>query len=174
MSKIRNMPRLLTAGEIKICKTVFDNNVNYSTVRVYHESFFPFGMQPNNVAMAPNGNIYFDPAGELYEQDFSKADIHAQALLVHEMVHVWQHQKGINVKLRGTFERTYKYLPLTPDKKFADYNIEQQGDIVRDFFYLLNGYKKSEWPHISVYRKLIPFEPLIPSNPPEGQKGVVN
>ena len=163
-------PRSLTAGEINICKTVFDNNVNYSTVRIFHESYFPLGMQPNDIAMAPNGNIYFDPNGTLYEPDFSKADIHAQALLVHEMTHVWQHQQGVNVKLRGTFERNYEYLPLQPGKKFNDYNIEQQGNIARDFFYLLNGYSNKKWPPISVYRNLIPFEPALPSNPPQSPK----
>lgn len=168
----KHKPRSLTTGEVKICKTVFDNNVNYSTVRIYHESYFPFGMQPNNVAMAPNGSIYFDPKGELYEVDFSKADIHAQALLIHEMTHVWQHQQGVNVRLRGAFERTYNYLPMEAGKKFNEYNIEQQGDIVRDFFYLLNGYKKNEWPPISIYRNLIPFEPALPSSPPQSQKGV--
>lgn len=173
MNKKLPNPRMLTSGEINLCQTVFDNNINYSNVKIYHESFFPFGMQPDDVAMAPNGNIYFDPDGSLYELDFSKADIHAKALFIHEMTHVWQHQQGVNVRLRGAIEREYKYLPLTPEKKFKEYKIEQQGDIVRDFFYLLNGYKKKEWPPILIYRNLIPFEPALPSTPPKMSKGVV-
>ena len=83
--------RSLTKGEVLMCMTVFDNSIVYGKVMVYHVSYFPFGAQPNDVAMAPNGNIYFDPVGSLYKSDFSKADIHSKALLIHEMTHVWQH-----------------------------------------------------------------------------------
>jgi hypothetical protein len=157
---LATMPsRPLTPGEVALCETVFGPNkinVNFDIVRIYHESYLPFGAQPNDVAMAPNGNIYFDPAGTLYEADFSTSSIHSKALLIHEMTHVWQHQKGVNVVAKGMVQREYKYLPLT-GKPFSDYNIEQQGDIVRDYFYLRNGYSKSGWPPISTYRALIPF-----------------
>ena len=73
------------------------------------------------------------------------------------MIHVWQHQEGINVRVRGIFQRRYEYLPFEESKAFSDYGIEQQGDIVRDYFYLLNGYSKSAWPPIEKYRALIPF-----------------
>ncbi len=107
--------------------------------------------------MAPNGNIYFDPDGNLYRDDFGSADISFQALFIHEMTHIWQHQQGTNVAARGLFNRSYNYLPLKPGKAFSDYGIEQQGDIVRDYFYLKNGYNLKNRPLLDVYRKLIPF-----------------
>jgi len=149
--------RPLTFGETELSRTVFADTVKYNRIRIYHESYFPFGAQPDDVAMSPDGNIYFDPDGTLYKEDFSKANIHSKALFIHEMTHVWQHQKGMNVRIRGVFQRTYKYLPFEPGKAFLDYGIEQQGDIVRDYFYLLNGYSRSDWPPIETYRKLIPF-----------------
>lgn len=149
--------RPLTVGEIQLSRTVFGEAVKYNLVHIYHRSYFPFGAQDDNVAMSPDGNIYFDPDGTLYREDFSRANIHSKALLIHEMTHVWQHQSGVNVRIRGIFQRTYKYLPLEPGKKFSDYGIEQQGDIVRDYFYLLNGYSRHDWPAIETYRKLIPF-----------------
>ena len=149
--------RKLTEGEIRLAKTVFGDAIDYSKVKIYHKSYLPFGAQPNNVAMAPNGNIYFDPNGTLYHDDFSTAGIDSQALFIHEMTHVYQHQHGEKVILKGIFQRKYGYLPLQDGKAFHDYGIEQRGDIVRDYFYLLNGYNKENLPPIQVYRELIPF-----------------
>ena len=106
--------------------------------------------------MAPNGNIYYNEG--YYDEDISKASIDRQALFIHEMAHVWQYQNGVDVFEEGMFDdNNYNYLPLKEGKTFAQYGIEQQGDIIRDYFYLSNGIERSNMPPIAVYRDLIPF-----------------
>ena len=92
----------------------------------------------------------------MFAEDYSATSFSLQALFIHEMTHVWQHQQGIDVKTRGTFERTYDYT-FTPGKCFEDYLIEQQGTIVEDYFRLLQGGTLEGKPPISVYRRLLPF-----------------
>lgn len=107
--------------------------------------------------MAPNGNIYFAPGNADYVDDFSQANIHAKATFIHELAHVWQHQNGINVIARGVINRNYDYLPLTINSDFNDFGIEQQAQIIRDYFYLLNNYHGKDWPLLVVYIRVIPF-----------------
>ncbi|MFO0436893.1 MAG: hypothetical protein ACK5YD_00015, partial [Phenylobacterium sp.] len=70
-------------------------------------------------------------------RDFSLADLSLQAILVHELTHVWQAQTGVNLllaKLRaGDGPAAYDYIAAggTP---FVDLNIEQQAMMVQDAF----------------------------------------
>ena len=52
-------------------------------------------------------------------------------------MHVWQHQLGYPVRLRGAFRigLSYRY-ELRPDAKLSDYNMEAQGDLLADYFAL--------------------------------------
>lgn len=72
------------------------------------------------------------------------------AWLMHELTHQWQYQHfGIRYLVEALFARTYAYAkdgePLdaalkrlwSENKRFRDFNREQQGDIVRDYFYAL-------------------------------------
>lgn len=75
--------------------------------------------------------------------DFSQADLEAQALLIHEMTHVWlRAQTGslFDYLIRGLTERTYDY-KLTGQDRFSSFGMEQQADIVEDYFRLRNGLK---------------------------------
>ncbi len=76
------------------------------------------------------------------------------------MTHVWQHQKGINVVLARILRGGYEYLPLVPGRAFEDYGIEQQGDIVRDYFFLRFGRPVEGAPDLEAYERLIPFVPF--------------
>jgi RHS repeat-associated protein len=148
--------RKLTDGEVLLVKSVFGDAVNCGLITIYRDKFVFF--QPENVAMAPDGNIYFHPNGWLYRDDFSQEYIDLQALFIHEITHVWQHQvEKIDVMIRGMCEREYKYLPLEPGKQFTDYGIEQQGDIVRDYFLLKYGEIVEGAPSIEEYEKILPF-----------------
>jgi hypothetical protein len=151
--------RSLTHGEIKLAHTVYKSAIQYNRVKIFNEKWAFF--QPDDRAMAPNGNIYYSKSDPAYREDFSVEDVHidAKATFIHELAHVWQHQNGVNVIVRGAVERNYKYLPLSEETDFYTLNIEQQGQVIRDYFYLLNGfYKENEkWPPIEVYRQVIPF-----------------
>lgn len=107
--------------------------------------------------MAPNGNIYYPKGTSSYSENFFNADIHKQATFIHELGHVWQYQIGISVKMRGILERSYDYLPMTASSVFFEFGIEQQAQIIRDYFYLLNGFSNPAWPSIDTYKAVIPF-----------------
>ena len=91
--------RLLTAGEIEMTKTIFKDSIDYTKVKVHREEYLWFGMQPDNTAMTPNGELYFNPAH--FKEDFSTSTFGDRLWFMHEMVHVWQHQMGYPVKWRG-------------------------------------------------------------------------
>jgi hypothetical protein len=54
---------------------------------------------------------------------------------MHEMVHVWQHQLGYPVMLRGAIRIGVEYeYELDATTKLCDYNMEAQGDLLADYF----------------------------------------
>ena len=114
-------------------------------------------LQPAWVTMAPDGHIWFHPNGDSWCEDFSCAGPTLQGHFVHEMVHVWQHQQGIDLRLRRLPFARYRYLPLQPGKRFQSYGLEQQAEIVRDAFMLAWGYRLPWRPPLADYARLIPF-----------------
>ena len=151
--------RNMTAGEIELAKTVYKSEIKYDQVKIFNEKWTLF--QSKDRAMSPNGNIYYPEGNADYCEDFSDSgvDIHKKATFIHELAHVWQHQQGVNVIARGAFNRNYDYLPLTVSTHFDDLGIEQQAQLIRDYFYLLNKFYGKDWPPISVYIRVIPFLP---------------
>ena len=108
--------------------------------------------------MAPDGNIYYHSEDKTYSDDFSKSDINVRGTFLHEMTHVWQHQQGINVR-RAVFNREYNYLPLKQGKSFRSYSLEQQGEIVRDYYFLktINWRAKGNNTALQEYEAMLPF-----------------
>lgn len=127
--------RPLTAGETAMAALLFGNGIDYHKVRIYNRRYLPFGLQPRNCAMSPNGAIYFHKSCCLL--DFSAGSEDARHWFIHEMAHVWQHQLGYPVRLRGAVRLglSYRY-ELALDKTLADYNMEAQGDLLADYFVL--------------------------------------
>lgn len=123
--------RPLTAGEAAIAESMFGGAVDLACVRLHHAKWF--ALQPAWVVMAPDGGIWFHPNGYLWRDDFAVADLDLRALLVHELVHVWQHQSGICLPLRRPPFARYGYR-LKPGKRFARYGLEQQARIVEDAY----------------------------------------
>ena len=115
--------------------SLFGDAIDCKAVRIYNRRYLPFGLQPKNCAMTPNGAMYFDKSFCLL--DFSAGSEHAIHWFMHEMVHVWQHQLGYPVRLRGALRLglSYRYV-LALDKRLADYNMEAQGNLLADYFVL--------------------------------------
>ncbi len=110
--------------------------------------------------MAPNGKIYYPPGNRAYGKDISRKGLRYRGLFVHEMTHVWQSQARGGVVLRGLVANMFgsrDYLPFKKGKSFKSYNIEQQANIVRDYYYLLEGVRSSSLPPIEDYEELLPF-----------------
>jgi hypothetical protein len=127
--------RPLTRGESAMVQRLFGDAIDCAAVRIYNRRYLPFGLQPKNCAMTPNGAIYFHKSCCLL--DFSNGSEHARHWFMHEMVHVWQHQLGYPVRLRGAVRigLSYQYR-LALDKRLCDYNMEAQGDLLADYFVL--------------------------------------
>lgn len=149
-----NDVRALTEGETALARSVFGDTVNYAAVRLAHRKWAFF--QPRDTVMAPSGCIHFHPKSNSWRDDFAAANLTLQGLFIHEMVHIWQHQRGIFLPLaRHPFCR-YSYA-LKPGQAFARYGIEQQGEIVRHAFLLRHGGTVAGAPPLSQYETLLPF-----------------
>jgi len=132
------LKRPLTAGEVELARSVFGDAIDYSQVQLFKGKWWPF--HPRNAAMAPMGNIYFHPEGDVWSEDFSKEPLGRQGFFIHEMTHVWQAQKSGRLYLplmRHPFCR-YSY-ELKPGKPFQRYGLEQQAEIVAHTFLARRG-----------------------------------
>lgn len=118
--------RYLVDGEKKLAETVFGSYLHLHTIEIVAHRWIL-----NQYAMSPNGNIYFNP--KQYCDDFSKQSLAMQAWFIHELVHVWQLQQGMAVIRKAIFDRRYHYV-LTTGKSFFQYGIEQQAQMVQDYF----------------------------------------
>lgn len=149
------MTRRLTNGEVAVARIIFGEAIDYARVLVHRGKFIFF--QPDNTAMTPNGQIYFpDP---VYKPDFS-LNVDDRAWLIHELVHVWQHQRGVNLILAAPFSRRYDYGRITGSTDFARLNIEQQASVVADYYYLTQGRRTLHGSGtLADYRRIIPFLP---------------
>ena len=143
--------RGLTEGELRLAMSVFGEAIDFDSVRIFRRKYFPF--QPRRRAMAPDGNIYFHPRSSAYRDDFSVAGPYLQGLFIHEMTHVWQHQSGTNVR-RAIFNRRYRYR-LKKGKSFRHYGLEQQCEIVRDYFLASSQHKPEAG--LDLYEEILPF-----------------
>ena len=148
--------RALTAAEVALARSVFGQAIVYARVRVHNRKWWPF--HPRRVTMAPDGDLWFHPAGGLYCTDFCARPLHMQGHFIHEMTHVWQAQKGGKYYLplmRHPFCR-YGY-DIVPGRPFVRYGLEQQAEIVRHAFLMRNGARVEGKPPLAVYEALLPF-----------------
>ena len=144
-----------TPGELALIASVFGDALDPTGVTFRHAKWWIF--QPRRVVMAPDGHIWFHPRNLSWRDDFTTAPLPLRALVVHELVHVWQRQQGINLLLRRYPFARYRYLPLKPGKPFGAYGIEQQAEIVRHAYLLREGGRVPGAPPLEVYAALIPF-----------------
>jgi len=127
--------RALQAGEIAMASLLFGETIDYTRVCVHNRRYLPFGLQPKNCAMTPNGSIYFHHS--CFLPDYTGGDPITKHWFMHEMVHVWQYQLGYPVLLRGAIRIGLSYhYELRADATLADYNMEAQGDLLADYFAL--------------------------------------
>ena len=173
MKRPRSRP--LTGNEIAMASLLFRDAIDYSRVRIHGRRYMPF--QPKNCCMTPNGSMYFHRS--CFLPDYTRGDPTAIHWFIHEMVHVWQHQLGYPVRLRGAVRLglTYAY-SLRAGTTLADYNMEAQGDLLADYF-VLKYLKKPQAMRQAQYRDSLPiFEQVLgsflaePRNPDNLHRGV--
>ena len=140
-----NSRRTLTAREIILAREVFKDSIDYSTVKIINGGLLGIPNASNN-AMTPFGSIHL-PSKDYNEiKDFGLSGVKSSLKIwfIHEMTHVWQYQHGfnnaragINTGINGGYtERAlaYEYSLLDKNKKFNEYNMEQQAEIVSHYF----------------------------------------
>ena len=136
--------RGLTPGEKQLARSVFGDSLNLDTVEIIAHRWVL-----KDYGVSPNGNIYFNLHN--WCEDFSIKSISQQSWLIHELTHVWQVQQGMRVLLGALFNRKYSYV-LQEGKVFFKYGIEQQAQMVQDYFL-----KRAKGQECSAYEACIPF-----------------
>jgi hypothetical protein len=132
------MARELTVGEIKFLEPIFGRTLHYYAIHCDINKH-QLGGPDNSITLS--GNPLF--AQQVYEEDFSKADINSQWIFVHEVTHAWQWQhgrypvwEGLGLAMRHGakhYDKSYPY-DLNGGKNFDDYNLEQQASIMADYW----------------------------------------
>ncbi|WP_024550123.1 hypothetical protein [Siccibacter turicensis] len=151
--------RRLRLGEINLARSLYGFSIYYNKVWIHLESYLPFNLQNPAQAMSPDGEMWF--RDRTYENDFSMPSNQrtpaAQHLFMHEMMHVWQHQRGMWVRVRGAFSWAADYT-YSLDKDLLEYGLEQQASIVSDYW-LLRHYGFWGNSNLYAYRDYEPSEP---------------
>ncbi|NNM75777.1 vgr related protein [Sphingomonas sp. ID1715] len=151
---MRSQGRPLTEGERNLAAAMFGRAIDYEQVRIHAAKWWPF--QPRRVAMSPDGHLWFHPEGGLFKDDYSTCPLGDQGLFIHEMTHVWQHQRGVWLPLaRHPFCR-YDY-SIKPGWELTRYGLEQQAEIVRHTFLLRQGAHVRGAPSLQQYETILPF-----------------
>jgi hypothetical protein len=126
--------RRLTPGERALAREVFGAALEPSGLRILAVPLW-------RRAFVAGARLMVWPAAALPE-DFGASPLRLQATFVHELVHVWQAQRGVFLpfaKLRaGDSPRAYAY-ELETDAEFARLNIEQQAMVVEHAFLAARG-----------------------------------
>jgi hypothetical protein len=128
--------RRLAAGECALAARVFGQDLDAGRVRLLAVPLW-------SRAFVAGGGLIVWPS-QAARRDFTADGVSAteQAMFVHELVHVWQAQHGLNLllaKLRaGDGPAAYAY-DLAAGVRFAALNLEQQAMVVEDAFRRLNG-----------------------------------
>ena len=153
--------RVLRAEELAEVEKVFSTGLDGTLIRVNENASLPDvigrvgaklrgAAPPEHNAITLGNTSYFpvtlttnDPANPLWLRDMG--------WLMHELTHAWQYQHaGIIYLYQAVFKSpTYQYAPAGQSqddalkgfskagKVFRDFNREQQGDIVRDYYFFL-------------------------------------
>ncbi len=148
--------RPLTEKEIKVARYIYGDSINYKRVRIDELSI----VGPKQHRFCYVSFYLINSWGPMQTSTF-----------IHELMHVWQYDKmGARYMvqaLRGQYSAMgYNYGGVSALKEqlkqgngLRDFNLEQQADIVSDYYRIMAGYKP-HWGHgtqddLHVYEKFI-------------------
>ena len=138
--------RPLTRGEAALALAVFGDTIALDRVRLHGGGFGRFAVTLGSHIFLPD---------TLARADFSGAELGAQALLIHELVHAWQfQQRPLNTLASwaatlvsggyGPGLPCYRYtLPIT---EFGRLGLERQASVVEHLFILRGGARSPSMP----------------------------
>lgn len=172
--------RTLRAEELAEVELVFGPGLDVTRVRVNENASLPNwvgyvgaklrGLPPPEHNAITLGNTCYFPITLVTNQPNDPLWLRDMAWLMHELTHAWQYQHdGIRYLYEAVFKSpTYQYAPTGQSqddalkgfskagKVFRDFNREQQGDIVRDYYFFLkqNGDVTAWEPYLKEVREL--------------------
>ena len=153
--------RHLTPGEIAMAREVFGDALNPVPVKLWAQ---PFGFNRVFVAGRWFGSdwIVWPKATLLPDYAAEGVPVAKAATLIHELVHVWQAQQGVNLALAklkaGDRPDCYAY-EIGEDTTWYGLNIEQQAMAVEDEFRRRRSGRTELAAGLSAaYRRICPFE----------------
>ena len=130
--------RALYPWEVQLARSVYGDSIHYRRVRI--DEFALAGPRQKRFCYV---SFYIVNSWGPMEN----------ALLLHELVHVWQYERygaiymPRSIRAQGSAEG-YDYGGVeglrafrAQDKGFRDFNFEQQGDIVADYYRIREGYR---------------------------------
>ena len=133
------MIRALTLAERALAEETFGDGLKLEAIRLLGTPW------PIDRAFVPGrwfGRDWILWPARALAQDLALAPLRLQAVLIHELVHVWQAQQGVNLltgKIRaGDRPSSYEY-PVGVDCDWGGLNIEQQAMVVEHRFRLTRG-----------------------------------
>lgn len=138
--------RDLTTQEVTLARKYFGNSINYKAVKVFDRGFMWLGSRDFS-GMSPNGNLYF-AHNDNYRPNFA-TDPELTPLFMHEMTHVAQFQRGMNIPHQAfktwlrhgfNYQAAYHYEKEGP-LSFLKMNLEQQAKMMEDYFWLRSNFE---------------------------------
>lgn len=145
--------RRLTQGEVRLGREVFGDALDMHNIR-FLASPFPRAF----VAGRWFGRDWIIWPRRTLPPDAAEATLNVQAVFIHELVHMWQAQQGVNLLLAklkaGDGRAAYTY-PVDEACRWDGLNIEQQASAVEHAFRLSRG--QAAPARAAFYRSLVPF-----------------
>jgi tetratricopeptide (TPR) repeat protein len=170
IARLSTHRRGLTASEIAEARLVFDDGLDYSRVFIVENTPLPNWLADIGRSPKPNaftlGNVcYFPVRLGTAAEVIKRGEIAPMAWLIHELTHQWQYQQmgwrylveALGAQLRSgvqayDYQRDYSSREAAlkashaAGRRLADFNLEQQGDLARDYYYALKtGRDASAW-----------------------------
>lgn len=135
-SLVKFNTRPLTENEIAIALNVFGETINYELIRIDRRAYI--GAKKMNIAYVSFHTI--NSWGKLRKDIF-----------IHELMHVWQYERmgAMYIPLALSAQKTkmgYNYggVPMlweNAEQGLKAFNLEQQADIVADYYRIIRGYR---------------------------------
>jgi len=160
-----NVPRrALSPREISLFPNGFTAQLDMSRVRLIDRTHNPFAI---GKIVARGYDLYWKD----YPEDFTQQSLPVQALLMHELCHVWQYATGRLTAWRYlTRPKNWIYgYEFEACNSFDDYATERQADLLQDWYVVNLGgtpYRHRRGcrvPTQAQINSLVPFEWDIPA-----------
>jgi hypothetical protein len=139
-ARLKGATRPLTAKEIALGKDIFGESIDYQVIRIDENSHTARRLRAKYVSFNT-----INSWGKMSSDVF-----------IHELVHIWQYQRLGSVYIAEALaaqrsQAGYNYggiealrNALKEGKTLRDFNFEQQGDIVQDYYLITQGYR-AQW-----------------------------